>query len=118
VQNKKQQRGLWYAIEKQTKKVLAFVFGRRTDETFKILLNKLSAFNIIHYDTDDWQSYSKYLPAEKHCIGKSWTQSIERENLNFRTHLKRLARRTICFSKSIQMHHIVIGLYLNLFCFS
>jgi insertion element IS1 protein InsB len=118
VQNKKQQRWLWYAIEKKSKKVLAFVFGRRTDETFRVLLDKLSVFHITQYDTDDWQSYSKYLPRDKHTIGKAHTQNIERENLNFRIHLKRLARKTICFSKSIQMHDIIIGLYLNLFCFS
>ncbi|WP_413774023.1 IS1 family transposase [Nostoc sp. MG11] len=27
--------------------------------------------------------------------------------------IKRLARKTICFSKSILMHDIVIGLYIN-----
>ncbi|NTW49560.1 MAG: transposase, partial [Chlorobiales bacterium] len=30
----------------------------------------------------------------------------------------RLARRTRCFSKSVQMHDLIIGLYLNLFCFT
>nr|AFS60658.1 transposase [bacterium symbiont of Theonella swinhoei pTSMAC1] len=30
-----------------------------------------------------------------------------------RTRIKRLARKTICFSKSIQMHDIVIGLFVN-----
>jgi insertion element IS1 protein InsB len=95
VQNKKQQRRLWYAREKRSKKVLGFVFGRRTDEMFRVLLAKL--FNITHYDTDDWQSYSKYLPSDKHTISKSQTQNIERENLNFRTHLKRLARNLSAF---------------------
>ncbi|OYQ62034.1 hypothetical protein B9G53_24300 [Pseudanabaena sp. SR411] len=33
--------------------------------------------------------------------------------------MKRLARKTICFSKSIVMHDIVIGLFINRyeFCF-
>ena len=56
--------------------------------------------NVKHFYTDDWSSYSKYIPPEKHQIGKKNTWKIERKNLNFRTHLKRLARRTICFSKS------------------
>ncbi|MFI0397837.1 MAG: IS1 family transposase, partial [Thiolinea sp.] len=34
------------------------------------------------------------------------------QNLNFRTHLKRLARRTICFSKSVDIHDKVIGEYI------
>lgn len=30
-----------------------------------------------------------------------------------RTRIKRLTRKTICFSKSIQMHDIVLGLFVN-----
>ena len=35
------------------------------------------------------------------------------QHLTIRTRIKRLARKTICFSKSIQMHNIVIGLFVN-----
>jgi hypothetical protein len=31
------------------------------------------------------------------------------------TWIKRLVRKTICFSKSIQMHDLVIGLFVNLY---
>ena len=40
-------------------------------------------------------------------------QRIENKHLNLRTRIKRLARKTICFSKSIIMHDIVIGLFIN-----
>jgi len=33
--------------------------------------------------------------------------------LTLRTRIKRLARKTICFSKSPEMHDIVIGLFVN-----
>jgi insertion element IS1 protein InsB len=33
--------------------------------------------------------------------------------LNLRTSIKRLTRKTICFSKSEKMHDIVIGLLIN-----
>jgi drug/metabolite transporter (DMT)-like permease len=33
--------------------------------------------------------------------------------LALRTRIKRLARKTICFSKTTQMHDIVIGLFVN-----
>ena len=52
------------------------------------------------------------LPA-RHTISKAETLNIERHNLNFRTHLKRLHRRTICFSKSSEMHAAVIKLYVH-----
>ncbi|MFK0572139.1 IS1 family transposase, partial [Endozoicomonas sp.] len=48
-----------------------------------------------------------------HEIGKRNTQKIERKNLNFRTWIKRLARKSICFSKLEKMHDIVIGLLVN-----
>jgi len=49
------------------------------------------------------------LDPHTHLIGKQNTQKIERKHLNLRTRIKRLARKTICFSKSILMHDIVIG---------
>ncbi|MCA6559087.1 MAG: hypothetical protein IM583_21360, partial [Pseudanabaena sp. M114S2SP2A07QC] len=45
-------------------------------------------------------------------------QRIERKHLTLRTRIKRLARKTICFSKSILMHDIVIGLFINRYEFS
>jgi len=36
-----------------------------------------------------------------------------RKHLTLRTRMKRLARKTICFSKTTQMHDLVIGLFVN-----
>ncbi len=41
------------------------------------------------------------------------TQKIERKHLTLRTRIKRLVRKTICFSKLKKMHDIVIGLFIN-----
>ena len=64
--------------------------------------------------TDDWGSYQRNLEIEKHKIGKSNTQTIKRKNLTLRTRIKRLTRKTICFSKPQEMHDIVIGLVINI----
>jgi IS1 family transposase/DNA-directed RNA polymerase subunit RPC12/RpoP len=117
VKSKANQRWTWYVIDRKSGIILAYHNGRRTDESCKILFESLSVFDIACYYTDDWQSYRKYIPAEKHKVGKDNTWKIERKNLNFRTHLKRLARKTICFSKSEEMHDIVIGLYINRYYF-
>jgi insertion element IS1 protein InsB len=42
---------------------------------------------------------------------------IERKHLTLRTRIKRLVRKTICFSKTPQMHDIVIGLFVNRYAF-
>jgi hypothetical protein len=49
----------------------------------------------------------------KHQVGRRNTQKIERKNLNLRTWIKRLTRKTICFSMSVLMHDTVIGLLIN-----
>ena len=113
VGKKSNQRWLWHAVDHATNTVLAYVFGKRKDDVFKELKSLLEPFNIGRYYTDDWGAYERHLDPEKHEIGKANTQKIERKHLNFRTWIKCLARRTICFSKLEKMHDIVIGLLIN-----
>jgi hypothetical protein len=67
------------------------------------------------YHTDGWEAYSKYIPSNRRRTGKDRTWKIERKNLNFRTYLKQLNRKTICFSKDEQIHDNVIGMYIERF---
>ncbi len=117
VESKDNQRWLWHAIDHHTGKVLAYVFGRRKDEVFLTLKSLLEPFGINKFYTDDWGAYSRNIDPDKHVIGKKNTWRIERKHLTLRTRIKRLARKTICFSKSILMHDIVIGLFVNRFEF-
>jgi IS1 family transposase len=110
---KRRQCWLWYAFSPKTKEIIGYVLGRRTDESLERLLARLAPCRITRFYSDDWESYQKLIPSYRHWIGKMGTQRIERQNLNFRTHLKRLQRRTICFSKSWEMHNAVIKLYIN-----
>ena len=73
----------------------------------------IKVFGIKHFNTDDWGDYERNLDKNKHTVGKANIQKIERKNLSVRTWIKRLARRTICFSKLEKMHDIVIGLLIN-----
>ncbi|MCP9495207.1 MAG: IS1 family transposase [Pyrinomonadaceae bacterium MAG19_C2-C3] len=113
IQKKKHQRWTWIAFDRERKQVTAFVNGRRTDQSCQRLLKKIGNRRVTRFHTDKWESYTKLLPAKRHTIGKEGTRNIERHNLNFRTHLKRLQRRTICFSKSEEMHDAVIKLYVQ-----
>jgi insertion element IS1 protein InsB len=60
-----------------------------------------------------WGTYRRYLPSDQHIIGKLSMQKIERQHLTWRTRLKRLARRTLCFSRFTVMHDAVIGLFIT-----
>ena len=113
VGSKSNQHWLWYAIDHVTGTILAYVFGKRRDKVFKKLKELLEPFGIEHFYTDDWGVYERNIDQEKHTVGKKNTQKIERKNLNLRTWVKRLTRKTICFSKLERMHDIVIGLLIN-----
>jgi insertion element IS1 protein InsB len=78
----------------------------------------LEPCGITRYSTDYWGAYTRHLDAAIHSPGKRKTRKIERKHVTLRTRMQRLMRKTICFSKSIQMHDIVIGLFVNRYAFA
>ena len=113
VESKQHQRWLWVAFGHHTHEVIAYCFGPRTDAMLQKLLRLLEPFNIVKWFTDGLNAYQRGIPENKLEIGKRNTQKIERFFLTLRARIKRLARKTICFSKSDLMHDTVIGLYIN-----
>ena len=113
VRSKANPRWLWHAIDHHTGTVLAYVFGRRQDDVFLKLQQLLAPFGITKFYTDGWGAYERHLAAEQHQVGKENTQKIESKHINLRTRIKRLVRRTLCFSKTERMHDLVIGLFIN-----
>jgi IS1 transposase/Domain of unknown function (DUF4351) len=78
----------------------------------------LEPFGIMQFYSDGWGAYERHIDPVFHTVGKRNTQKIERKHLTLRTRIKRLARKTICFSKSVVMHDVVIGLFINRVAFS
>jgi len=98
----------------RTGKILAYALGRRKDEVYRQLRKLLRPFQIKRLYTDNWGAYTRHpQKGEKLVVSKKNTQRIESKHLNFRTRIKRLVRKTICFSKSFLMHSVVIGLFIN-----
>ena len=106
-------RWLWHAIDHHSGTVLAYVFGQRKDTVFLELQALLAPFGITRFYTDGWGAYERHIDPAQHHVGKENTQKIESKHLNLRTRIKRLVRRTICFSKTTTMHDLVIGLFIN-----
>ena len=107
------ERWLWHALDHHTGRVLAYVVGTRKDAVFLKLRALLAPFGITRYYTDKAGVYQRHLPPEQHTVRKLSMQKIERKHLTLRTRLKRLARKTLCFSRSFLMHDLLIGLYMN-----
>ena len=119
VRCKKEQRWLWWVENATTDEVVAFVFGRRTHATFRRLLALLTeaGWVVAQWLTDAWGAYAACLPAAQHHVGKAPMQRLERKHLTRRTRLKRLARRTSCFSKKQFFHDGLITLFIFHFFF-
>ena len=117
VGRKKHPRWLWAALDHRTSQIVAYAFGRRADRVLVKLKALLEPLGIRRFYTDGWGAYQRHLDPQRHVVGKRRTQQLERKHLTLRTRIKRLVRKTICFSKSIQMHEIVIGLFINRFEF-
>ena len=84
------------------------------NEAFIELKALLEPSGIKTFYTDGLSTYERNLKGFKHISGKKNTQRIERKNLTLRTRIKRLCRKTICYSKCQDMHDIVIGLVINI----
>ena len=115
VGSKRRQRWLWHAIDHDTGQVLAHVFGAREDQAFLELKALLAPFGITRFYPDGWGADRRHLDAATHTVGKQDMQKIARKHTTLRARIKRLVRKTIYFSKSIKMHDIVVGLFINRF---
>ena len=99
VGSKQHQRWLWHAVDHNTGEVLAYVLAEHRDEAFLELKTLLEPFGITQFCTDGWGVYERHTDPLFHTVGKANTQTIERKHLTLRTRIKRLARKTICFSR-------------------
>ncbi len=99
VGNKNQVAWLTYAIEQKSGLVIDFHLGRKSKQTIAPLIDKILLLNPQNIYTDKLNIYPGLIPKEIHRFRKYCTNKIERMNLTLRTHVKRLSRKTICFSR-------------------
>lgn len=111
---KSRQRWLFYAYDRIRRIVVVHVFGERSMAIPERLLSLLSSFDVVVWMIDGWPLYESRLKRKLHVISKRYTQRIERHNLNLRQHLARLGRKSLLFSKPVELHDKVIGHYLNI----
>ena len=106
-------------IEYEVDEIKTFV-GRKKDhiwvayalncaETLSKVTDKLTNARLIY--TDKLRQYKTLISPEIHRTAHRGTNHIERHNLTIRTHIKRLTRRTICFSRKAIMLYAVLKIY-------
>ena len=110
--NKKNESWVIYAINKANGNVINLVVGRRTKENIKKVVDMVLSLNPAKIYTDGLNVYRSLIPKSIHRVFKFCTNKIERNNLTLRTHMKRLNRKTICFTKSNLMLEACLSLYI------
>jgi insertion element IS1 protein InsB len=100
-----------YAIDRETRVVVAFKVGKRNNKTLKFVIDTLLFSKAKKIYTDKLKQYRYLIPDTLHDTTQYKTNRIERKNLSIRTHLKRLSRRTLCFSKSKTMLESCLSIY-------
>ncbi len=98
------------ALDRGSKRTIAWVTGRRDASTFRQLYDKVKHLKNCTFFTDNWHVFSKILP--KDIIGKKGTVCIERDNT--RHCLGRMTRRTKIVSKKGEMVYGSIKLWVAL----
>uniref|UniRef100_UPI00404A5444 IS1 family transposase n=1 Tax=Gelidibacter sp. TaxID=2018083 RepID=UPI00404A5444 len=111
VGNKLNEAWITYAINRYTNQVINFTVGRRTKRNLSVITKSVLQLYPKQVFTDRLNTYTKLIPKKQHNTIKKNTTIIERNNLTLRTHIKRLSRKTICFSKTFEMLEATLKLY-------
>ena len=109
--NKENQYWVAYVLCSETKQVIDFIVGRRSKRTLRMIVNTALCSDVKTIKTDKLNIYQSLIPQQRHVSNAYNINYIERNNLNLRTHLKRLSRRTICFTRSIVMLTACLKIY-------
>jgi IS1 family transposase len=106
VGKKKDKVWLIYAYHRGSGEIVAYVWGNRDIKTAERLKERIQELGI-SYDliaTDNWDSFLAVFGEGVHLVGKKHTVGIEGNNCRLRHRIRRIFRRSCCFSKSIFNH--------------
>jgi IS1 family transposase len=87
--------------------------GDRSTETFKPLWEQVKQWDCYFYVTDGWKVYPNFIPEGDQIVSKTYMTRVEGENTRLRHYLARLHRKTLCYSKSVQMLKYSISLLIH-----
>ncbi len=118
VGRKKRKKWLWLAVERHTRRIVAWVLGGRGIATARRLWAALPEDyrTGTWYFTDEWEAYRRVLPTPAHRPspkGSGQTSIVEAVNCSLRQKCGVLVRKSCSFSRCLHMHHIRIQLVID-----
>ena len=89
------------------------MLGDHSAETFKPLWDIVCCWHCYFYVTDGWKVYPQFIDPGDQIVSKIYMTRVEGENTRLRHYLARLHRKTLCYSKSVEMLKYSIRLLLH-----
>ncbi|RSK23801.1 IS1 family transposase [Hymenobacter metallilatus] len=118
VGRKRRKKWLWLAVERHTRRIVAWVLGSRGRATARRLWRALPVpyRTGTWYHTDEWEAYRGVRPVRAHRAhpkGSGQTSIVEAINCSLRQKCAVLVRKTCSFSRCLAMHHVRIQLVID-----
>ena len=109
---------LWLAVERYTRRMVAWVLGTRGTATARWLWRALPLDyrTGTWYYTDEWEAYRALLPPAAHRPspkGSGHTSMVEAVNCSLRQRCAVLVRKSCSFSRSLAMHRTRLQLCID-----
>ena len=117
VRSKAEPAWVWVALDRDTRQVVAYCLGDRSEESCRFLWAQVPApWREATCYSDFWAAYRAVLPAPQHvAVGKDSgeTAHVERWNNTLRQRLGQFVRQTLSFSQCDEMHDARLRLFLH-----
>ncbi|NJK43118.1 MAG: IS1 family transposase [Pleurocapsa sp. SU_196_0] len=108
---------LWVALERETRKILAWGKRDRSKKTAKRLWEALPLTRWQKRDavycTDLYAGYDSVIRWERRAYTKGETNHVERFFCTLRQRLARWTRKSLMFSKSLEMHEVAMTVFID-----
>ncbi len=88
------------------------MLGDHSAETFKPLWEVVCCWHCYFYITDGWKVYPQFTDPGDQIVSKIYMTRVEGENTRLRHYLARLHRKTLYYSKSVEILKYSIRLLL------
>jgi IS1 family transposase len=97
---------LIYAYHRESGEIVSYVWGKRDLKTACKLKKRLKRLGVTYgrIACDDWDSFLTAFGTDAGLRGKRYTVGIEGNNCRLRHRIRRVFRKTCCFSKKLFNH--------------
>jgi insertion element IS1 protein InsB len=103
---------LWTVVNTKQSGILKFVVGARSLETFRMLWRMIQGWACFLSITDGYKVYPCLIEDADPLVSETAMTRVEGENCRLRHYLARLHRKTLCYSKSMQMLRAAVRLLI------